>query len=134
MRFDIRQALSVWVVSRYRPALARVSLCLICLFALQGCAALAVSPARSPVDRRSTANVPTTIRTLGVDRRFSQLSSPAVAERLRTLHAQGPLNILALSGGGAAGAFCARALPRPTRSGARPTVPGVAGLGVGAAD
>src|SRR5258708_37366681 len=127
MRFDIRQALSVWVISRYRLALARFLLCLVCLFALQGCAALAVSPARSPVDRLSTANVPMTIRTLGVDRRFSQLSSPAVAERLRTLHAQEPLNILALSGGGAAGAVCARALARLPRCGGRPKLRGRAG-------
>jgi predicted acylesterase/phospholipase RssA len=72
------------------------------------------------------------IRTLGVDRRFSQLSSPAVAERLRTLHAQEPLNILALSGGGAAGAFGAGAVAGLTRSGARPEFRVVTGVSVGA--
>src|SRR5260370_16964716 len=107
MRGDIRQPLSGWVISRYRPALARFLLCLVCLVALQGCAALVLSPARSPVDGRSTANVPMTIRTLGVDRQFSQLSSPAVAERLRTLHAHEPLNILALSAAPPAGPFVA---------------------------
>ena len=120
MRVDIRQSLSGWVISRYRPALARFLLRLVCLFAFQGCAALVLSPARSTVDGRSTANVPMTIRTLGVDHQFSQLSSPAVAERLRTLHAQEPLNILALSGGGAAGAFGAGAVAGLTHSGARP--------------
>ena len=132
MRVDIRQPLRGWVISRCRPALARFLLCLVCLFALQGCAALVLSSARSPVDGRSTANVPMTIRTLGVDRRFSQLSSPAVAERLRTLHAQGPLNILALSGGGAAGAFGAGAVAGLTRSGARPEFRVVTGVSVGA--
>jgi predicted acylesterase/phospholipase RssA len=132
MRFDIRQALSGWVISRYRAALSRLAFCLVCLFALQGCAALAVSPARSSVDGRSTANQPLTIRTLGIDRQFSQLSSLAVAERLRTLHAQEPLNILALSGGGAAGAFGAGAIAGLTRSGARPDFRVVTGVSIGA--
>ena len=132
MRVDIRQPLSGWVISRYRPALARFLLCLVCLFALQGCAALVLSPARSRVDGRSTANVPMTIRTLGVDRQFSQLSSTAVAERLRTVHPQEPLNILALSGGGAAGAFGAGAVAGLTRSGVRPEFRVVTGVSVGA--
>jgi hypothetical protein len=132
MRVDIHQPLSGRVISRYRPALARFLLCLVCLFALQGCAVLTVSPARSTADRRSTANVPMTIRTLGVDRQFSQLSSPAVAERLRTLHTQEPLNILALSGGGAAGAFGAGAVAGLTRSGSRPEFRVVTGVSVGA--
>jgi len=55
-----------------------------------------------------------------------------VAERLRTLHAQEPLNILALSGGGAAGAFGAGALAGLTRSGARPEFRVVTGVSVGA--
>jgi len=131
MRFDIRQTLSGWVL-RYRPALARFSLCLACLLALQGCGALAVSPARSALNGRSMGNVPMTIRTLGVNHRFSQLSSPVVAERLRSSRAQEPLNILALSGGGAAGAFGAGAVAGLTRSGARPEFWVVTGVSVGA--
>jgi predicted acylesterase/phospholipase RssA len=73
-----------------------------------------------------------TIRTLGVNHRFSELSSPAVAERLRTLHAQEPLNILALSGGGAAGSFGAGAVAGLTHSGARPDFRVVTGVSVGA--
>jgi predicted acylesterase/phospholipase RssA len=132
MQFDILQALNGWAFLRYRAALARFALCLLCFFALQGCAGLALSPARLPVDGRSTANVPMTIRTLGVDRQFSQLSSAAVAERLRTPHAQEPLNILALSGGGAAGAFGAGAVAGLTRSGSRPEFRVVTGVSVGA--
>jgi predicted acylesterase/phospholipase RssA len=132
MRFDLRQALSGWMRFRYRAAPACLPLCLVCLFALQGCATLAISPARSPLDGRSAANVPITIRTLGVDHQFSQLSSPVVAERLRTVRAQESLNILALSGGGAAGAFGAGALVGLTRSGARPDFRVVTGVSVGA--
>lgn len=73
-----------------------------------------------------------TIRTLGMNRRYSQLSSPAVAEQLRTMHGQEPLNILALSGGGAAGAFGAGAVAGLTHSGARPEFRVVTGVSVGA--
>jgi predicted acylesterase/phospholipase RssA len=132
MRFDIPHAVSGGTISRNRAALARLSLCLVCLFALYGCATLAVSPARSPVDGGSAANFPMTIRTLGVDHRFSQLSSIAVAERLRALHAPERLSILALSGGGAAGAFGAGAVAGLTRSGARPDFRVVTGVSVGA--
>jgi predicted acylesterase/phospholipase RssA len=131
MRFDIRQALNGWV-RRYRPALARFSRCLVCFLALQGCCTLAVSPARRPANGRSMANVPMMIRTLGVNHRFSRISSPTVAERLRGLRAQEPLNILALSGGGAAGAFGAGAVAGLTRSGARPEFRVVTGVSVGA--
>ena len=73
-----------------------------------------------------------TIRTLGVNQQFSQLSSAAVAKRLRALHAPEPFNILALSGGGAAGAFGAGAVAGLTRSGARPDFQVVTGVSVGA--
>jgi predicted acylesterase/phospholipase RssA len=73
-----------------------------------------------------------TIRTLGADREFAQQSSPAVAKRLRTLHGQGPFTVLALSGGGAAGAFGAGAVAGLTRSGTRPDFAVVTGVSVGA--
>jgi predicted acylesterase/phospholipase RssA len=78
------------------------------------------------------ANAPMTIRTLGVNHQFSQLPCPAVAERLRTMRAQEPLNILALSGGGAAGAFGAGAVAGLTRSGTRRDFQVVTGVSVGA--
>jgi hypothetical protein len=131
MRFDIRQALRGCVL-RFRSALARFSLCLACLLALQGCGNLAVTPARLAASGRSMANAPMTIRTLGVNHQFSQLPCPAVAERLRTMRAQEPLNILALSGGGAAGAFGAGAVAGLTRSGARRDFQVVTGVSVGA--
>jgi predicted acylesterase/phospholipase RssA len=71
-------------------------------------------------------------RTMGADHRFSELSSTAVAEHLRALRAGEPLNILALSGGGAGGAFGAGAVAGLTRSDARPTFDVVTGVSAGA--
>jgi predicted acylesterase/phospholipase RssA len=73
-----------------------------------------------------------TIRTLGADHRFSQLSSATAADRLRALHSREPFNILALSGGGSAGAFGAGAVAGLTRSGARPDFAVVTGVSAGA--
>jgi predicted acylesterase/phospholipase RssA len=72
------------------------------------------------------------IRTLGADHRFSQLSSATVADRLRAVHAGEPFNVLALSGGGSAGAFGAGAVAGLTRSGARPNFTVVTGVSAGA--
>jgi predicted acylesterase/phospholipase RssA len=55
-----------------------------------------------------------------------------VAERLRALHRGEPLNVLALSGGGAAGAFGAGAVAGLTRSGSRPDFAVVTGVSAGA--
>ncbi|HSY95278.1 MAG TPA: patatin-like phospholipase family protein [Steroidobacteraceae bacterium] len=73
-----------------------------------------------------------TFRTLGADHRFSELSSTAVAERVRTLRAGEILNMLALSGGGAGGAFGAGAIAGLTRSGTRPAFDVVTGVSAGA--
>ena len=73
-----------------------------------------------------------TIRTLGPDHRFSEVPSAAVAEHLRAMHAGEPLNILALSGGGAGGAFGAGAIAGLTRAGDRPTFDVVTGVSAGA--
>jgi hypothetical protein len=84
------------------------------------------------VDWQPPANVPVTIRTLDADNRFSQVSSVGAAERLRALHPGEPLNILALSGGGAYGAFGAGAVAGLTRTGSRPDFTVVTGVSVGA--
>jgi predicted acylesterase/phospholipase RssA len=104
----------------------------ICLLALQGCAGLAVAESTAMVDWHSPANVPMTIRTLDADNQFSQVSSVAAADRLRALHPGEPLNILALSGGGAYGAFGAGAVAGLTRTGTRPDFAVVTGVSVGA--
>jgi predicted acylesterase/phospholipase RssA len=112
--------------------LAIVFICFVCLCALQGCAGFAVSESRSSVDRLPPVEKPLTIRTLDTEHRFSQLSSTTVAERLRALHPGETFNILALSGGGAAGAFGAGAMAGLTRSGSRPDFAVVTGVSAGA--
>jgi predicted acylesterase/phospholipase RssA len=116
------------------PAKRRAILfiCLVCLCALQGCAGLAVTESGSSVDRQPPMVMPLTIRTLDTEQRFSQLSSTTVAERLRARHPGEPLNILALSGGGAAAAFGAGAVAGLTRSGSRPDFAVVTGVSAGA--
>src|SRR5882757_8582957 len=99
-------------------------ICLVCLLALQGCAGLAVGESTSSVDRQPLVETPLTIRTLDTEQRFSQLSSAAVAERLRALHPGEAFSILALSGGGAVAGL--------TRSGSRPDFAVVTGVSAGA--
>jgi len=73
-----------------------------------------------------------TFRTLGSDQQFSELSSVTVAEQLRAAHTGKPLTILALSGGGAGGAFGAGAVAGLTRAGGRPEFDVVTGVSAGA--
>src|SRR5579859_4807792 len=75
-----------------------VGLFLVGLLALQGCARTVIHPPASPQD-----NAPNSIRTLGPDQRFTTRSSDSVALHVRARQAGQPINILALSGGGADG-------------------------------
>jgi len=97
------------------------------LLALQGCAQTAI---REPTS--SDGDAPNAIRTLRPDQRFSTLDSQSVARRVRALRAGQPVNILALSGGGADGAFGAGALVGLTRSALRPQFSVVTGVSTGA--
>jgi|SRR5580704_4953256 predicted acylesterase/phospholipase RssA len=106
---------------------------LVCTLVIQGCAGLVVGEAASPaIDWQPPLDQPMTIRTLGSDGRFSQVSSATVAQRLRTLRGDEPLKLLALSGGGAFGAFGAGAMVGLTRSGTRPEFTVVTGISTGA--
>jgi predicted acylesterase/phospholipase RssA len=73
-----------------------------------------------------------TFRTLGSDQQFSELSSVTAAVQLRAARAGKPLTVLALSGGGAGGAFGAGAVAGLTHTGARPTFDVVTGVSAGA--
>jgi predicted acylesterase/phospholipase RssA len=117
---------------RLRLPLAIILLYPFCLLVLQGCAGLAVAESTAMVDWLPPANVPMTIRTLDVENRISQVSSVAAAERLRALHPGEPLNILALSGGGAYGAFGAGSVAGLTLMGSRTDFEVVTGVSVGA--
>jgi predicted acylesterase/phospholipase RssA len=103
-----------------------IAVLFICL-TLQGCAHTAI---REPTS--SEGEAPDAIRTLGADQRFSTLPSESVARRVRAERVGQPVNILALSGGGADGAFGAGALVGLTRSGLRPQFSVVTGVSTGA--
>ena len=77
-----------------------LSVFLVGLFALQGCAQTPLREAR-----HSRGDAPNSIRTLGTDQRFTTIASETVAGRVRSQRAGQPVTILALSGGGADGAF-----------------------------
>lgn len=95
---------------------------------LLGCSPLVIREAKSPAQ----TDAPNSIRTLGADRRFSTLSAQSVAQRLHATRADEPVNILALSGGGADGAFGAGAVAGLTRSGSRRQFSVVTGVSAGA--
>jgi predicted acylesterase/phospholipase RssA len=103
------------------------SLFIIGLLTLQGCAQ---TPIREPTS--SQGDAPNSIRTLGPDQRFTTLASQSVAGWVRAQRAGQPVNILALSGGGADGAFGAGALVGLTRSTSRPQFSVVTGVSTGA--
>jgi len=94
---------------------------------LQGCAPVAI---REPAANQGEA--PSAIRVLGTDQRFSTVSSQSIARRLLSQRAGQPVNILALSGGGADGAFGAGALVGLTQSALRPQFAVVTGVSAGA--
>src|SRR5580698_561796 len=101
-----------WVsrIAAHKVSPAIVLFCCVCLLMLEGCAGLARSESKSSVDVRQPAERLMTFRTLGSDQQFSELSSVTAAEQLRATRAGRPLTILALSGGGAGGAFGAGAV------------------------
>lgn len=98
---------------------------------LQGCAPVVLrGPSRTDTD---VAASPTGgIRVMGADHRFADVSIQSVARRAQDLRGGEPFNILALSGGGADGAFGAGALVGLTRAGMRPNFSVVTGVSAGA--
>ena len=104
-----------------------VSLCC----TLQGCAPVFVT-APSPPAANAGTDSPGGIRVLGADQRFASVSVQSVARRARTLRGEEPTSMLALSGGGADGAFGAGALVGLTNAGARPQFSVVTGVSAGA--
>jgi hypothetical protein len=100
---------------------------------LSGCAGVARRGA--PVGDEAVATVPgfpAAIRWVGVTRRDFEQRTPDVLLRVREAAAGGPINVLALSGGGAGGAFGAGALVGMTQGGARPDFQIVTGVSAGA--
>jgi predicted acylesterase/phospholipase RssA len=95
---------------------------------LQGCTPVVRSESSTSFHR----GAPNMIRTLGPDQTFSNLSIRSVALRVRASHDAEVINILAMSSGGADGAFGAGALVGLTRSGLRPQFTIVTGVSAGA--
>jgi predicted acylesterase/phospholipase RssA len=116
---------------RSRRSVAALLSSIVGVFLLLGCA-----PAVMKGPPRTEQNVPAwsmgTVRTLGSDHWFVEVPEQRVAQHLRDLGSTGPLNILALSGGGADGAFGAGALVGMTRAGTRPRFSVVTGVSAGA--
>jgi hypothetical protein len=97
---------------------------------LPGCVHLVSRDSGEPL--RASREFPAAIRTLTPDNHYSQIPSASVAQHLRTGRPGEPIRVLALSGGGAGGAFGAGALVGLTRSGQRPEFSVVTGVSVGA--
>jgi len=88
--------------------------------------------APSPPAANAATDSPGGIRVLDADQRFTTVSVQSVARRARTLRGEESISILALSGGGADGAFGAGALVGLTNAGARPQFSVVTGVSAGA--
>jgi predicted acylesterase/phospholipase RssA len=105
---------------------------LVALFGLTGCATESRVELPPWVSLRAPASAPESIRTLGPDGQFVELTTDAVGRRLPPASREQPLRILALSGGGAGGAFGAGALVGLTEAGSRPEFTAVTGVSAGA--
>jgi predicted acylesterase/phospholipase RssA len=101
---------------------------IVSLIAIGGCAPGVL---RAPTTSRAEES-PQTVRTLRADQEFAELPITTVAQRAREMRPAQPFNILALSGGGADGAFGAGALIGLAQSGARPAFSVVTGVSAGA--
>jgi predicted acylesterase/phospholipase RssA len=124
-------------LARYFRLPASLGLLLIgwlALIALEGCVSLASASRNSAplVDAEVGSGLPMSIRTLGADHRYTQQSSANIASRLQASTPGEPINILALSGGGAGGAFGAGAIVGLTLAGDRPQFAVVTGVSAGA--
>ena len=111
--------------------LAVLLTCVLSLCTLQGCAPMVMRES-SPPAAEVAADSPGGIRVMGADHRFADVSIQSVARRARDLRGGEPVTILALSGGGADGAFGAGALVGLTHAGARPKFSVVTGVSAGA--
>lgn len=112
--------------------LALIVMCTVGALPLQSCGTLMRRNEAVPAPTHTSADFPLTIRSLAPDGQFTTISSADLARRLRAIPTTGVLNVLALSGGGAGGAFGAGALVGLTSAGSRPTFDIVTGVSVGA--
>src|SRR5579862_4515273 len=108
-------------------------LAMCCVIALvAGCASLGPQLPMSTADEVESESLAFGVRTLGANGEFELLTSDEVARRLLAAPGERPLSILALSSGGASGAFGAGSLAGSTREGVRPEYTVVTGVSSGA--
>ena len=101
--------------------------------ALAGCVSITRAPAPPTMSARARpAGLPSNIRRMAFDLPQLEGESDEVVRRLRGASSDGTLDILALSGGGAGGAFGAGALVGLTGSAKRPQFEVVTGVSAGA--
>ena len=97
------------------------------------CSTLPRAPAPPPADvSAAPVGFPSQVRFVGIDPESFDRRANAVVETVRDAARGGAVNVLALSGGGAGGAFGAGALVGMTRHGDRPVFHVVTGVSVGA--
>jgi Patatin-like phospholipase len=111
--------------------LAALLTCVMSLLTLGGCSPTAIRDS-SAAHAEEPGESPETIRTLNADQQFVELPIASVAQRAQQMRAEEPFRILALSGGGAEGAFGAGALVGLGRTGALPQFDVVTGVSAGA--
>ena len=99
---------------------------------LTGCASMGPSIPTATQEELSSQEMWLGVRTLAPDGRFEVLPSKVIAQRLEARLGDRPMSVLALSGGGATGAFGAGALVGFGRSGVRPEFSVVTGVSAGA--
>jgi predicted acylesterase/phospholipase RssA len=99
---------------------------------LAGCASLGPTLPTPATDEIESESLVFGVRILGADGDFELVSSAEVARRLQAARGEAGLSILALSSGGASGAFGAGALAGLTTSGMRPEFTVVTGVSSGA--
>ncbi|GAB2545735.1 patatin-like phospholipase family protein [Rhodanobacter koreensis] len=113
--------------------IAKSLLSLVCLISLVGC----VTQSRKPppptlISNAAPIGFDAGIRIVTTDRHRFATISPRIIQGLRQAAHGGPVNILALSGGGSGGAFGAGALAGMTRGHQRPDFQLVTGVSAGA--
>jgi predicted acylesterase/phospholipase RssA len=118
----------------HAPEVARLAALLMCMTSLLTLGACAPVMIRAPsaTHAEEPGQSPQTIRTLCADQQFTELPIATVAQRARQLRSAEPFRILALSGGGADGAFGAGAIVGLARSGTLPQFSVVTGVSAGA--
>jgi hypothetical protein len=115
------------------PSRHFVHLLLLCTFAaLPGCASLPSEIPMTTLDVIASREVSFGVRTQAADGQFEVLPSSLIARRLQAQLGDRPLSILALSAGGAGGAFGAGAVVGLTQGGTRSAFSVVTGVSAGA--